>query len=730
MTQAPHPINLDMLVPGGNVSVSSIPISCPYARALLEEQRQKQQEPKNDGDGDAAVVTVQLPPAVAEEWKNCPAFTASSKNSSSTSSIDTATPNDGGNTSTTPSPSGASCPFKDAKSPEEISKTLSQIPPSHFGTTTRTSATGNDDKHAFMKALAYLHSSGHDVVLDTNHSSSYPKPTTPSNVISKVMAMTATEGGRDKSNASSSSSMTSPSSVVVTRCPVKPYLPKGWTFDQTLEEYSLASIMSKLAEQHEEEHQQGEGVDEENNNESQLSPSPPDYADNSSAGTNNLGNLMDLTDFGDATAAVGNDIDHNVNTTMKISIPTAIQRPNSSNTTGLSPSSGGQCRLSDALKTGTARAHEAAESVHFVKNFIRGKIDRQLYALLVAQLFHVYRRLEEALDEHAPAHFAGVHFPAELSRTQALREDVDFWHSDLKEGVEPTISPASQDYIDRIDYLVKTNPLLLLAHAYTRYLGDLSGGKILARVARRALRLDKLENGRSGEGLRFYDFDKIQSFKVFKDRYRQALNDLSLDEEQVEAIVEEANVAFLLNMRLFEELDVLGGVQGASVRSLEAVYEESKFNMNERQNETTLTTPTRAKSIPPECPFAKTSNTATIGSAEGQQLADDAALTRKKGICPWPFILLHDPKEGMKKWQTWAVIGLILSFVYHYYLNATTNDINDDKNIIEIVDGRNIESATGMDGSSNGKTRRILHKLLSAAQKAFSPSHTYSNWKR
>lgn len=147
----------------------------------------------------------------------------------------------------------------------------------------------------------------------------------------------------------------------------------------------------------------------------------------------------------------------------------ATSSPTQTQTHGLRKSRSSTA-LSEALKSGTISAHEAAENVHFVKNFIRGKIDRDLYALLVAQLFHVYTELEKALDLHAPKHFPICHYPQELHRTQALQEDVEFWHT----TTSPSVSPATQDYLDRIEHLSKTNPLLLLSHAYTRYLGDLS----------------------------------------------------------------------------------------------------------------------------------------------------------------------------------------------------------------------------------------------------------------
>ena len=289
------------------------------------------------------------------------------------------------------------------------------------------------------------------------------------------------------------------------------------------------------------------------------------------------------------------------------------------------------------MKDGTAVAHEAAESVHFVKNFIRGKIDRNLYALLVAQLFHVYTKMEDALDEQAPLHFAQCHYPKELRRTQALQEDVDFWHTTSK----PPISEATQDYIDRLEYLSKEKPLLLLSHAYTRYLGDLSGGKVLARVARRALDLSK-----DDAGLAFYHLEHVQSFKLFKDQYRSSLNALHLNDEQINDVVQEANVAFLLNMRLFEELDVLDNIPGATVRSLKDVYHLSRQTTSNKAADAS------------QCPFiAKQNEKAAPVSGESMQ-------GKAKGVCPWPFILLHDPVTGMKKWQTWLVIGLVLAIVY------------------------------------------------------------------
>jgi heme oxygenase len=90
---------------------------------------------------------------------------------------------------------------------------------------------------------------------------------------------------------------------------------------------------------------------------------------------------------------------------------------------------------------------------------------------------------------------------------------------------------------------------LLIAHAYTRYLGDLSGGQILKRLARGGMQLPE------GKGTAFYEFTAIPDAKAFKRDYRKVLNSLPLDSTTCEQIVAEANLAFGLNMALFQELE-------------------------------------------------------------------------------------------------------------------------------------------------------------------------------
>lgn len=57
------------------------------------------------------------------------------------------------------------------------------------------------------------------------------------------------------------------------------------------------------------------------------------------------------------------------------------------------------------------------------------------------------------------------------------------------------------------------------------------------------------------EGTEFYIFRDINDEKQFKKMYREALNLIPITDSQIDLIISEANVAFNLNMRMFQELN-------------------------------------------------------------------------------------------------------------------------------------------------------------------------------
>lgn len=88
-----------------------------------------------------------------------------------------------------------------------------------------------------------------------------------------------------------------------------------------------------------------------------------------------------------------------------------------------------------------------------------------------------------------------------------------------------------------------------VAHHYTRYLGDLSGGQIIRGTAEKTWGFE-----RKGDGVRFYVFEQISNPAAFKREYRELLDAVDADDLEKQRIVDECKRAFALNTAVFHEL--------------------------------------------------------------------------------------------------------------------------------------------------------------------------------
>ena len=206
--------------------------------------------------------------------------------------------------------------------------------------------------------------------------------------------------------------------------------------------------------------------------------------------------------------------------------------------------------LASQLREGTKAAHTMAENTGFVSCFLKGVVDKSSYRILVADLYFVYSALEaeiSKLREQGHPVVAPMGFP-ELNRRDALEQDLIFYFgSNWPDLAKQT--PAAQEYVARIHQIGKESPELLVAHHYTRYIGDLSGGQVLKSIAQKAMKLE------GNDGLCFYNFDEIDDAKAFKSHYSATLDALPIDQPTADRIVEEANKAFYYNMAMFKELE-------------------------------------------------------------------------------------------------------------------------------------------------------------------------------
>ncbi|SDL38431.1 Heme oxygenase [Glycomyces sambucus] len=192
-----------------------------------------------------------------------------------------------------------------------------------------------------------------------------------------------------------------------------------------------------------------------------------------------------------------------------------------------------------------ASASEGDRGPGLFDRLFEGSLSAGDYTRWHAQQYFVYAAIESAGDRLAADPVAGPFVFAELARLASLESDLEFlmgpkWRS----GIAPLESTRA--YVDRVTEASAT-PGGYIAHAYTRYLGDLSGGQAFGKAARRAY-------GFENEGASFYVFTGIESPKAFKDEYRARLDAVDLDEDAKDALVAEILLAYDHNGAVLAEL--------------------------------------------------------------------------------------------------------------------------------------------------------------------------------
>jgi heme oxygenase len=202
-------------------------------------------------------------------------------------------------------------------------------------------------------------------------------------------------------------------------------------------------------------------------------------------------------------------------------------------------------QLSVRLRTGTRADHDAAQSSGFLDALAGGRLPREAYADLAAQHWFVYETLERAALAMIDDPVAGDFVLPELTRLPALSDDLEFllgphWAKRI------VASPATVAYQNRLRSVAFHRPSAFVAHHYTRYLGDLSGGQFLGPAIARSYRLQR-------DGHRFFLFDGVRA-PAFRTRYRTMLDAIGWPPAEEAAFLAEVSEAYRLNIAVLAEL--------------------------------------------------------------------------------------------------------------------------------------------------------------------------------
>ncbi|MCS0605252.1 biliverdin-producing heme oxygenase [Streptomyces sp. LP11] len=204
--------------------------------------------------------------------------------------------------------------------------------------------------------------------------------------------------------------------------------------------------------------------------------------------------------------------------------------------------------FSSLIRTASHEQHVEAETSTFMSDLLGGRLGVDAYARYTEQLWFVYEALESATGHLAGDPVAGPFVQPELLRLPALERDLAHLRGpDWRAGL--TALPATRAYADRVRECAEGWPGGYVAHHYTRYLGDLSGGQIIRDRAEKTWGF-----ARKGDGVRFYVFEEIGNPAAFKRGYRELLDAIGVDELEQQRIVGECKRAFALNTAVFRAL--------------------------------------------------------------------------------------------------------------------------------------------------------------------------------
>ena len=194
-----------------------------------------------------------------------------------------------------------------------------------------------------------------------------------------------------------------------------------------------------------------------------------------------------------------------------------------------------------ALYLGTKTLHTEAERSGIIRDLLRGEASRDGYILLQRNLLPAYRALELGLERHRDTPALAALAAYRLDRATPLQADITALCGGDFAGIP--LLPAGEAYAARIAQAAEGDGERLIAHAYTRYLGDLSGGQILKRLLAN-------KPGLQPDELSFYDFPGHADLAALKADYRSALDKAGALAANPQAIIDEGSTAFSLNIEL------------------------------------------------------------------------------------------------------------------------------------------------------------------------------------
>ena len=199
----------------------------------------------------------------------------------------------------------------------------------------------------------------------------------------------------------------------------------------------------------------------------------------------------------------------------------------------------------DRMKRETWDEHEASKDSPFAQTIMSGELGKQAFVEWQKALYPVYETLEDILKKMRKTD-PTIHIfdHRKLDRADSIYTDL------LEFGVDPIAEPTTlksiPPYLEAIKKASEETPRLMAYH-YTRYMGDMNGGQVIAMRMNKVYGIDK-------SAMSCYDFSQLGDLYHYRKQYKTLLELVPWTEEQRESFIDEAKTAYKINEQLFNEL--------------------------------------------------------------------------------------------------------------------------------------------------------------------------------
>ena len=203
------------------------------------------------------------------------------------------------------------------------------------------------------------------------------------------------------------------------------------------------------------------------------------------------------------------------------------------------------------IKNNSNDLHAVAEKTGFLKRLLEGKASTESYAEYLYNLYEVYNAIEVNLEKCKDNKVVKDFVLPEIYRAEAILKDLKFLLGENLNTMKPLASTRA--YVARINEIGETAPELLVAHAYTRYLADLFGGRTIYGMVKDLYKIDE-------EGLKYYKYETLSDgpeMKGFVMNYHNKLNNIELNEEMKERFINEVANSYVYNIAISNEVDCI-----------------------------------------------------------------------------------------------------------------------------------------------------------------------------